>query len=143
MSSSVGTPMKTKMARRSLGLGNGASLARALPGGAAARGQRADRFSPVNQCGTERTARCRNPKPWRSAAAQDLPLLAGRSVPEAELQIVEAAFLNMGDDAKGSQLLQSTAAPLKIQAFDVFVAAGASAHEACCGSFRTAPPEPR
>jgi len=80
---------------------------------------------------------------WRSAPVFDLPLLAARSVPDADLQAVKAAFLGMKNDAEGRQVLQSTAALVKIEPDTVFVAAEASEYEVYREFFRSAPPELR
>ncbi len=80
---------------------------------------------------------------WRSAPVYDLPLLVAKSVPDADLQAVKAAFLNMRNDAEGRQVLQTTAALVKIEPDTVFVAADASEYAVYREFFRTAPPELR
>jgi phosphonate transport system substrate-binding protein len=80
---------------------------------------------------------------WRSGPVYDLPLLAARSVPDSDLQAVKAAFIGMKSDPEGRQVLQSTAALVKLEPDTVFVGSDSSEYEVYREFFRSAPPQLR
>lgn len=80
---------------------------------------------------------------WRSGPVYDLPLLAARTVPEADLQAVKAAFIGMTQDAEGRQVLQATAELVKLEPDTVFVASDSAEYEVYREFFRSAPPQLR
>ncbi len=80
---------------------------------------------------------------WRSGPVYDLPLMAARSVPDADLQAVKAAFVGMKNDPEGRQILQSTAAMVKLEPDTVFVTSDSAEYEVYREFFRSAPPQLR
>jgi len=80
---------------------------------------------------------------WRSGPVYDLPLLAAKSVPENDFQAVKAAFIGMKNDPEGRQVLQSTAALVKLEPDTVFVGSDSSEYEVYREFFRTAPAQLR
>jgi phosphonate transport system substrate-binding protein len=80
---------------------------------------------------------------WRSGPVYDLPLLAARSVPDADLQAVKAAFIGMKSDPEGRQILQATAAMVKLEPDTVFVTSDSAEYEVYREFFRSAPPQLR
>jgi phosphonate transport system substrate-binding protein len=76
---------------------------------------------------------------WRSEPLHDLALMASRKVSPRDLQAVSKAFLEMGQDPQGRQVLARAAELVKLPAGTAFVPSDGSEYGAYRNFYQTAP----
>ena len=80
---------------------------------------------------------------WTSDPVHDLPLLVAAKVPEKDFQAVARAFLGMGTDPKGRDILQQASREVGLGADTSFVVSDGSEYVTERRFYQTAPPSLR
>ena len=76
---------------------------------------------------------------WSSGPLHDLALMASPRVPEKDMKAVAAAFIGMGKDPLGKDILHRASAAVGLESDAVFIASDGSEYGAYRAFYQTAP----